>query len=231
MTPRTLPSARFAIEERDPSGWFPSPPRACSPRLPPYETLAWSRALGASSTRAPLPSVFRLDRKEGAVHWSGLPMRHAHESGTRRCSYRICHRDRSASTWPIPTNLAGPARSPLAGQPANHALCTGLPRSSSAVPDASGFEPSSFEPVPSPAVSPQGPVPSCPAREGGPGGLVADTQHLFVIPQGPRSNAETFEPDNTMTLRDQRTLGARADPRRRARTSDPRCHPPSGRAA
>lgn len=65
MTPRTLPSARFVIEEQDPSGWFPSPPRVCSPRLLPYETLAWSRALGAGSTRAPLPSVFSFGPKGG----------------------------------------------------------------------------------------------------------------------------------------------------------------------
>jgi hypothetical protein len=64
----------------------------------------------------------------------------------------------------------------------------------------------SFEPVPSPAVSPQGPVPIVQPVRGGPGGPVADTQHLFVIPQGPRTNAETFEPDNTMTLRDRGPL-------------------------
>lgn len=64
----------------------------------------------------------------------------------------------------------------------------------------------SFEPVPSPAVSPQGPVPNVQPVRGGPGGPVADTQHLFVIPQGSSTNAETFEPDNTMTLRDRGPL-------------------------
>jgi hypothetical protein len=76
------------------------------------------RARGAGWTRAPLPSVLSFGPKGGrgapVVYW---PMRHAHGSGTRRCSYRFCHRDRSASTWPTLTNLAGPACPPWQGSP------------------------------------------------------------------------------------------------------------------
>lgn len=53
----------------------------------------------------------------------------------------------------------------------------------------------------------------------------------LVALQRPNANVETFEPGDTTTLQSRRTLGARAAPRRETRTSDPRCHPPSDRAA
>lgn len=231
MTPRTLPSARFVIEERDPSGWFPSPPRVCSPRLLPYETLAWSRALGAGSTRAPLPSVFfvwteRRARCTGRV----LPMRQAHRSGTRRCSYRFCHRDRSASTRPTLTNLAGPAGTPWQGSP-RITPRTELPRWRCAVPNASGFDSGSFEPVPSPAVPPQGPVPNVQPREGRTRWPCRRYAASLRHPAGAENECGDIRARQHHDSARPRTLGARAGPRRRARTLDPRCHPPSGRAA
>lgn len=103
-------------------GLLPTPSAIRNARL--------DRARGAGSSRAPLPSVFSFGPKGGrgapVAYW---PMRQAHGSGTRRCSYRFCHRDRSASTRPMPTNLAGPAHTPWRGSARITLVRIGLPRS------------------------------------------------------------------------------------------------------
>jgi len=161
MTPRTLPSARFAIEEHRPIGVVSVTSPGLLPTPSAIRNSRLDRARGAGSSRAPLPSVFSFGPKGGrgapVAYW---PMRQAHGSGTRRCSYRFCHRDRSASTRPMPTNLAGPARTPWQGSPRITLLVSSYPDPPSAVPSASGFGVRLFRTrFPSPAVPPQGPVP------------------------------------------------------------------------
>lgn len=93
----------------------------------------------------------------------------------------------------------------LAGQPANHAFVPSYPDANALFLMRAASRPTlSSQPVAGGIAT--GPGSECPTRKGGPGGPVADTQHLFVISQGPGTNAETFEPDNTMTLRDRGPL-------------------------
>jgi len=147
---RTRPIGVVSVTSPD---LLPTPSAIRNPRLVPRAR----RGLDESPVTL---RVFVWTERRARCTGRVLPMRQAHRSGTRRCSYRFCHRDRSASTRPMCTNLAGPAGTPWQGSPRITPVVPGCPDPPSAVPNASGFEPGAFEPVPSPAVSPQGPVPN-----------------------------------------------------------------------
>lgn len=180
------------------------------PGSAPHAFRHTKRSLGPRARRGLVESpvtlrIFVWTERRARCTGRVWPMRQAHGSGTRRCSYRFCHRDRSASTRPMPTNLAGPARTPWQGSPRITLLESSCPDPPSAVPTASGFRARLSRTCPIAGGTAARPGSECPSREGGPGGPVDDTQHLFVTSQGPRTNAETFEPDDTMTLRDRGT--------------------------
>lgn len=113
-------------------GLLPTPSAIRNPRLVPRAR----RGLDESPVTL---RVFVWTERRARCTGRVLPMRQAHGSGTRRCSYRFCHRDRSASTRPTLTNLAGPAGTPWQGGP-RITPRSGLPRWRCAVPNASGFE-------------------------------------------------------------------------------------------
>lgn len=159
-----------------------------------------------------------------------LPMRQAHRSGTRRCSYRFCHRDRSASTRPTLTNLAGPAGTPWQGSP-RITPRTELPRLRSAVPNASGFELRLFRTCAVAGGIAARPGSECPTREGRTRWPCRRYAASLRHPAGAENECGDIRARQHHDSARPRTLGARAGPRRRARTLDPRCHPPSGRAA
>lgn len=91
-------------------GLLPTPSAIRNPRLLPRA----GRGLDESPVTL---RVFVWTERRARCTSRVLPMRQAHRSGTRRCSYRFCHRDRSASTRPTLTNLAGPAGTPWQGSP------------------------------------------------------------------------------------------------------------------
>lgn len=153
----------------NPSWGVPRPPRGSLPRLHSIRNRL-GHALGVRRMVAPPPPPgFRFGpKRRGAVHRSGFrteialgpgrpsPMRRAHRLGTRRCSYRFCHRIAARARGPCFSNLAGPAARVLAGRPANHATAHGLPRRSSVCLPASGFEQRGGKP-------PAGPKPNRPS--------------------------------------------------------------------
>jgi len=104
---------RFTIEERSPLGGSEAAPRfAPTPSLDTKPPSVTREACAAWWPRVP-SLIFVWTEKRGAVHRSSFrnrdcsrarrpsPMRRAHRLGTRRCSYRFCHRDRCASTRPM----------------------------------------------------------------------------------------------------------------------------------
>lgn len=143
------------------------------PRSAPHAFRHTKRSLGPRARRGLVESPVALRVFVGPKGGRGAPvayrpMRQAHGSGTRRCSYRFCHRDRSASTRPMPTNLAGPARTPWQGSPRIAPLASGHPDSPSAVPIASDFENQPFRASPVAGGTAARPGSERPAREGDP---------------------------------------------------------------
>jgi hypothetical protein len=140
MGPRALPHARFAIEEqRTKRDGFRNRPDPALHAFRRYDARCSRHARGATLTTNPsLILVFVGPKGElGApVVSPRLP-----ETSDRRCSYRFCHRDRSAST--VAHAICRPrwTRSARLGRrPANRPRRTSLPVRRALVLIASGFE-------------------------------------------------------------------------------------------